>query len=53
MATYLLVEVDDAEATQVEAFIGSIGGVTAVGVHNEGPGWGCCCKNCPWNRNHG
>jgi hypothetical protein len=49
MATYLLVEVDDAEASQVEAFIGSIGSVKAVEVHGDG----CCCKNCPWDGNHG
>lgn len=53
MATYLLVQVDDAEATQVEAFIGSVGGVEAVEVHHEGPGPGCCCQNCPWGGNHG
>jgi hypothetical protein len=49
MATYLLVAVDDAEAAQVEAFIGSIGGVTTVEVHGDG----CCCKHCPWDGNHG
>jgi hypothetical protein len=49
MATYLLVAVDDAEAAQVEAFIGSIGGVMTVEVHGDG----CCCKHCPWYGNHG
>jgi hypothetical protein len=48
MATYLLVEVDDAEAAAVEAFIGTVGGVELVYVHGD-----CCCTNCPWNGNHG
>jgi hypothetical protein len=53
MAVYLLVAVDEAEATQVEAFIGSVGGVEMVSVHGEGPGFSCCCQNCPWGGNHG
>jgi hypothetical protein len=53
MATFLLVQVDEAEATQVEAFIRSVGGVEMVSVHGEGPGYTCCCTNCPWGGNHG
>lgn len=53
MATFLLVQVDDRESAAVEAFIGTVGGVTTVEVHNEGPGRACCCQNCPWGGNHG
>jgi hypothetical protein len=53
VSVFLLVEVAEDEASQVEAFIGSTGGVESVAVHNEGPGFACCCKNCPWGGDHG
>jgi hypothetical protein len=51
MSEFLLVEVDgeSEDSNELEAYLYSLGNVISVSVH--GPG--CCCKNCPWDGNHG
>jgi hypothetical protein len=47
--TYLLVQVDYEESGSLSERIAGLHGVLEVTGHDEG----CCCKNCPWNGNHG
>lgn len=47
----LVVQVSEEEASEVGAFIATVGGVISVEAHGEDGH--CCCKNCPWNGNHG
>lgn len=46
---YLLVGVEEWAEDNVTVYLDVTAGVRTVDVH--GPG--CCCKNCPWNGNHG
>lgn len=46
---YLLVTVDGDKLDQLHDDLEKYPGVTDVSDH----GGGCCCKNCPWDGNHG
>lgn len=47
--TILAVEVDDQLAADVIACLQSVNGVRMAYEHGNG----CCCKNCPWQGDHG
>lgn len=49
--TVLLVEVDDRLAGDILHYLSPefVNGIVSVTEH----GRGCCCKNCPWQGNHG